>query len=442
MKCGACVIQWVLLGLATQVAGANWPAWRGPEGNGICLETNLPLHWGTNENVRWRVPLPERGNSTPIVWSNRVFVTQAVSPESRRTLMCFDRRGGQLLWQQGPVWTENEPTHDNNPYCSPSPVTDGERVVAWFGSAGVFCYDLAGRERWRRDLGRQSHVWGYAASPILHGELCILNFGPGQRSFIIALNRRTGETVWQFDVPPIPPDARWEDFGTTAAEWKRQGYSTVAEISGSCSTPLVVPMNGREELIVALELRVQALSPETGEPLWQCDGHNTCAYGSPFFGDGLVVVAETGFRNCSMAIRPGGRGNVTDTHRVWHADPPSSKACIGSGLIHEGRIYQVTAMGFAQCLDLQTGRTLWDERLTGSGARNSSWSSPVLAGARLYVPNQNADVFVLRAGPNFECLATNALGGETMNASLAVSDGEIFIRTHRNLWCISTNQPH
>jgi len=415
----------------------NWPTWRGPDGNGICRETNLPLHWSTNENVRWRVPLPDRGNSTPIVWGNHVFVTQAVPKASRRTLMCFDRRDGKLLWQQGPIWTEKDLTHDNNPYCSPSPVTDGERVLAWFGSAGVYCYDFAGRELWRRDLGRQSHVWGYAASPVLYGDLLILNFGPGQRSFIIALDKRTGKTVWQFDVPPIPPDAKWEDFGGNAKESKQQGYNTVAEISGSCSTPLVVRTDGGDELVVALELRVQALSPKTGEPLWRCEGHNTCAYSSPFFGDGLVVVTESGFRNCAMAIRPGGRGNVTATHRLWHFNPPNSKACIGSGVIFQDRIYQVTGMGFAQCLDLQTGRTLWDERLTGTGAQNSSWSSPVLAGDRLYVPNQNADVFVLRVGPKFECLATNSIGGEAMNASLAVSDGDVFIRTHKRLWCIS-----
>ena len=426
-----------VVALAIPAAAGNWPAWRGAEGNGICLETNLPLRWSTNENVRWRAPLPDRGNSTPIVWSDRVFVTQAVSKANRRTLMCFDRHDGKLLWQQGPTWTEKELTHANNPYCSPSPVTDGERVLAWFGSAGVYCYDFAGRELWRRDLGRQSHVWGYAASPILYGDLCILNFGPGQRSFVIALDKRTGKTVWQFDLPPIPPDAKWEDFGGNAEEWKKQGYNTVAEISGSCSTPLVIHDAERDELVVALELRVQALSPKTGEPLWRCGGHNTCAYGSPFFVDGLVVVSESGFRNCAMAIRPGGKGDVTATRRVWHFDPPNSKVCIGSGVIFQDRIYQVTAMGFAQCLDLQTGKTVWEERLNGSGARNSFWSSPVLAGDRLYVPNQNADVFVLRVGPRIECLATNSISGEMMNASLAVSDGDIFIRTHQRLWCVA-----
>jgi outer membrane protein assembly factor BamB len=178
-------------------------------------------------------------------------------------------------------------------------------------------------------------------------------------------------------------------------------------------------------------------APKTGETLWSCDGLNTGAYSSPVFGDGLVVAMGSGLRNAALAIRLGGRGDVTATHRVWHLSPPSSKACIGSGVISHGHIFSVTMMGFAQCLDLKTGQTVWDERLTGPGAKNSSWSSPVLAGDRLYVPNQNGDVFVLRAGPKFECLATNSIGGEPMNASLAVSDGALFLRTHRNLWCIA-----
>jgi outer membrane protein assembly factor BamB len=198
----------------------------------------------------------------------------------------------------------------------------------------------------------------------------------------------------------------------------------------------VVRADGRDEVVVALPLRVMAFALQTGDPLWSCDGLNTGAYSSPFFGDGVLGVTGSGLRNAAMVIRPGGRGDVTATRRLWHLSPPGSKACIGSGVISRGHIYQVTTMGFAQCLDLQTGRTLWEERLTGSGARNASWSSPILAGDRLYVPNQNADVFVLRTGPKFECLATNSIGSEQMNASLAVSGGDVFIRTHKNLWRI------
>jgi len=182
----------------------------------ICRETKLPLHWGTNHNVRWRAALPEPGNSTPIVWDRRVFVTQGLIKENGRTVMCFDRRDGRLLWQAGTTFTEKDSGGSANPPCTPSPVTDGRRVIAWFGSAGVFCFDLKGRELWRRDLGKQSHGWGYASSPVLYRGLCLLNFGPGQRSFLVALDTHTGNIVWQRDLPSIPrtPGGR-----TTAATW-------------------------------------------------------------------------------------------------------------------------------------------------------------------------------------------------------------------------------
>jgi outer membrane protein assembly factor BamB len=419
--------------VASSLAGLadNWPAWRGANGSGICQETNLPLRWSTNENVRWRVALPDRGNSTPIVWKEQVFITQAV--ETRRTLMCLNRRTGALLWRAGPTWTEQEQPPPDNPPCTPSPVTDGRRVIAWFGSAGVYCFDLRGRELWHRDLGRQSHVWGYAATPVLDGNLCFVNFGPGQRSFLVALDKRTGKTVWQYDVPRYGTDMKWSDLGGK----DRAGEPTVAETAGSWATPLIVPVGKQEELVVPFAARVMAFAPKTGALLWTCDGPNIGIYSSPVFGDGIVALSASGTTNTLLAVRPGGRGDVTETHRLWVERPGNNKTCLGAGVIHNGHIYQVNMMGFAECRELQTGRRVWEERLTGTGASNASWSAPVLAGDRLYVPNKNADVFVLRASPKFECLATNSIGGEPMNASLAVSDGEVFIRTDKHLWCIS-----
>jgi outer membrane protein assembly factor BamB len=427
----------ILATCGVQVGAADWPAWRGPEGTGICREDTLPLHWSTNENVRWRTPLPGPGNSTPIVWGKRVFLTQAVEKENRRTVLCLDRRRGNVLWQVGPTWTEADSGGDANPPCTPSPVTDGRRVIAWFGSAGVYCYDFKGREVWRRDLGRQSHGWGYASSPVLYRGLCLLSFGPGQRSFLVALEVGTGRIVWQYDLPPVPTDAKWEEYGGDLDSWKRLGSPAVAEVTGSCATPLVVRAGRRDEAVVALPMRVMAFAPKTGQPLWICRGPNTGAYSSAFSGEGLVAVMGSGLRNTALVVRPGGSGDVTATRRLWHQTPGNSKACLGSGVIFRGYLYQVTMPGFAQCLDLQTGQTVWEERLTGTGARNSCWSSPVLAGDRLYVPNQNADVFVLRAAPRFECLATNSIGGEPMNASLAIADAAIFLRTERQLWCIA-----
>jgi len=215
----------------------------------------------------------------------------------------------------------------------------------------------------------------------------------------------------------------------------------VAEVAGSWATPVVIRSGTRDELILTCPLRLTALAPRTGQTLWTCGGPNIGIYSSPFFGEGLVGVAANGFTNIVMAVRPGGHGDVSATRRRWCRSFPSSKACIGSGVIHEGRLYQMTYMGFAQCLELRTGQTVWEERMTGSGARNASWSSPVLAGDRLYFPNQNGDVFVVRPAPHFECVATNSIGGERMNASLAISEGAVFLRTHEHLWCVAEAKP-
>jgi outer membrane protein assembly factor BamB len=202
-----------------------------------------------------------------------------------------------------------------------------------------------------------------------------------------------------------------------------------------------VRAKGQDEIVVALPLRLAAFSTRTGSELWSCAGPNIGAYCSAFAGDGLVGLAACGFRNTLMVARPGGRGDVTATHRLWLKPVGNSQGHLGAGVIFQGHIFMVNFMGIAECFDLNSGETVWSERLPGTGARNSSWSSFVLAGDRLYVPNQNADVFVLRAGPKFDLLAVNSIGGEPMNASLAVSDGEIFIRTDRHLWCIGPARP-
>jgi hypothetical protein len=193
-----------ITGAASAWAG-DWPGWRGPEGTGVAAETGLPETWSTNANVRWRVDLPGPGNSSPIVWGNRVFVTQSIRKENRRTLMCFDRADGKLLWQSGVTYTEEEPTQESNPYCSATPVTDGERVLALYGSAGLSCYDFSGKELWHRELGKMTHMFGSAASPILYGDLCYVNFGPDEKARLIALSKTDGHTVWEAEPPKVDP---------------------------------------------------------------------------------------------------------------------------------------------------------------------------------------------------------------------------------------------
>jgi len=184
-------------------AANNWPAWRGPEGTGVSSEKGFPLKWSTDENVRWRVSLPDPGNSSPIIWGKRVFISQAIEKEHRRTLMCFDRETGKLLWQSGVTYKDEEPTQESNPYCSGTPATDGKRVYVCFGSAGVYAYDFEGKEAWHRDLGKLNHMFGNAVSPVLYQDLCVLNFGPDEKARLIALNKANGETVWEALPPKV-----------------------------------------------------------------------------------------------------------------------------------------------------------------------------------------------------------------------------------------------
>ncbi len=409
--------------LCTVVLANNWPAWRGENGLGITSETNLPRHWSATENVRWKTSLPDRGNSTPIVWGEKVFVTQAIEDGDRRLLVCFDRTNGKKLWEAGTVYHEAEVSHDQNPPCSASPVTDGERVIAWFGSAGMFCYDLNGKELWHLDLGKQKHTWGYAASPVIYKDLCILNFGPGERSFLIAVEKKTGKKAWQVDIPEVQPASRTDGFAG-----QKDGQI------GSWSTPILVQANGRDELIVSLAGKLVSYDPETGKEWWHCDGLNPLIYSSAIYGEG-VVVAMGGFHGTTIAVKLGGNGDVTKTHKLW--ERPRTDNYLGCGVIYDGHIYVQNTPGLGECIELKTGKVIWKERLNGKGPKNDSWSSMVLSGDRIYILNQSGDCIILKASPNFEAPEVNSIGNELTNGSLAVSNGELFIRTHKNLWCIS-----
>jgi outer membrane protein assembly factor BamB len=357
------------------------------------------------------VPLPEAGNSTPIVWGERVFLTQPLAAESRRTLMCFDRREGRLLWQSGVTIGAAERTHQTNPYASGSPATDGERVVCWFGSGGVVAYDFAGKELWRTDLGEHSHQFGYGGSPVIHGDLVFLNFGPGSREFLVALDKHTGKERWR------------HSSRTPGAD----------DILGTWSTPLVVEWAGQTQVISALRGEFAGLDPSSGKVLWHTDGHGPQAKTSPVFGEGIVIISGD-LQSSEAAVRLGGKGDITDSHVLWKKTPPKRR--VGTGVIQNGRYFGIQTPGIADCLKLETGEPIWEERLTGSGANNAVWSSPVLAGGKLYIMNQNGDVFVLRAGDKFEVLAVNSMK-EPTNASVVPSGPDLFLRTHKALWCVT-----
>ena len=402
------------------LAADDWPAWRGAAQNGVTGETGLPETWSNTENVAWKVPLPGPGNSTPAIFGDRVFVTCASEGGAVRSVLCFDRAAGKALWRRDTKFAGREATHDTNPYCSASPVTDGRRVFAWHGSAGVVAYAADGRPLWHRDLGPFRHVWGNAASPVLHEDKLILNLGPGPESRLVALDAASGKTLWENDLP--------EAKGKAPDHWK-----------GSWSTPVLHSLSAAPAptwiVVLSLPGYVAGFDPADGREVWRCRGLGDLVYTNPVVGNG-VVVAMSGYQGPAIGMRlpaPGERGDLTDTHRLWREEKPQQR--VGSGVVAGDHFYIVNDPGVAQCFELKTGRQVWRKRAAGS-----TWASSVLSGDRIYVTDQSGATVVFRASPEkFEVLHVNELG-ETTRASPAVSDGQIFIRTHENLYCIGVRK--
>jgi outer membrane protein assembly factor BamB len=417
---------WLLL--ATSLPAANWPAWRGPTGDGHSPEKNVPLTWSATENVRWKIALPEPGDSSPVVWGDKLFLTQSFEKEGGRTVMCYDRRDGKLLWKSGTTWTKPEQRYNQNPHCAASPVTDGERVIAFFGSAGLFCWDMNGKELWRRDLGPQAHEWSYAASPVLHGDVCVLYFGPGLNARLMGLDKTSGKTLWEFKEPAPLARPRTDGF---------KGQEKTGMV-GTFTTPSIVRAGQRDELIQTFPQFTRAFDPRTGRALWHCDGLNELVYASPVAGEG-VLVAMGGFFGTSLAVKTGGTGDVTATHRLWQT--VRTKNRLGTGVISGGHAYVLNTEGIAECLNLQTGASLWQERVKGPGKKGDSWSSMVLVDGHILCLNQSSETIVLKASPKFELVRVNSLDGELANSSHAISGGAVFIRTQKHLWCIGPAQP-
>ena len=409
----ATILLTILL-ITVSAHAANWPAWRGPHYDGTCDETGLPTTWSVPEkkNIAWSVELPDRGNSTPIVWGEKVFITQYIAKENRRELRCFDTKTGAQLWASGITFTDTEPTHATNPHCSGAPAADGERIIVSYASAGVYCYDFDGKELWHRDLGKQHHIWGGGPSPVIVGNVCFLNHGPSKDSKLVAMDKKTGAILWECAEPirtnelPSNPD-----------------------FYGSWSDP-VPTANG---LLMSWPFRVCAIDPSSGKDLWSCEGLNPLAYTSPILSEG-IVVAMGGFSGKALAVKVGGSGDVTATHRIWHH--PKSPQRIGSGAIFDGHIYILNDTGFAQCIDLKTGEERWNQRLNGKGATGQNWSSIVISEGKCYAVNQGGDAFVFKASPTFELLATNPMG-EKVIASIAVSGKRLYIRGHQHLFCVA-----
>ena len=445
----------------------NWPAWRGPLGTGLCAEKNLPVKWSKTENVRWRIALPEPGNSTPIVWGHRVFVTQAVG--ERRTLMCFNRADGRLLWQSGVTTKEKEPTHQTNPYCSASPVTDGERVIASFASDGLFCYDLDGKELWRHPLplALSGGRFGTGTSPIIVGDRVILNRDQYQYSSLLALDLATGRKVWDtprpessgsFGTPAIWPNNGVDEV-VLAGSAQLKGYElqtgverwTIPNVTGTVST---TPVVGEGMLFFAAWSQGQADSPR---PQWEKflaendkDGDGAVSIDElpparrDFIRswdrdrDGKITTADwekikagdARAENVLIAVRPGGTGDISETHVAWKYR--KALPYVPTPLVYDGRIYFVKDGGLMSSLDAKTGEPFYaQERL---GPTGNYYASPVLADGRIYLASLPGKLVVVKAGGTKPEVLHTADFGERILATPALVENKIYLRTQTKLY--------
>jgi outer membrane protein assembly factor BamB len=433
-----CVILFPAPAWAGDAAGQpldNWHQWRGPLATGVAPTGDPPVNWDAQTNVKWKAPLTGRGSATPIVWGDQVFVLTAVDtgrqadpaalpkPDTRfekKTkaptsyyqfyVLGFDRQTGQERWRH--LATEQVPHeghHETHSYAAASPTTDGRRLYVSFGSRGVFCYDLAGKLLWQRDLGRvQTRLgWGEAIEPVVHGNTLFLARDqevPGG-SFLIALDAATGETRWKVE--------RDEKTGWT--------------------TPLVVEQQGRSQLIVNGTNRVRSYDPETGKLLWQCGGQTVNAIPSPVATNGLVVCMS-GYRgSAATAIPLDAEGDVTNTAKVaWHHD--RGTPYVPSPLLVGERLYFTQANNaLLTCLNVHSGKPILDRvRLSGV---NSFYASPVAAAGRIYLVSREGTTLVLKEGDQLDILATNHLD-DTIDASPAIAGKQMFLRGERFLYCL------
>ena len=407
----------------TAADGGDWTRFRGPNGSGIAEgESGVPAEWGPDKNIKWKVPLPDAGNGSPIVVGDRVFVTCAEDQGRRRHLFCFNKADGEELWRRTVDYPDVEETHKTNPYCATTPASDGEHVVVFEGSAGIHCYDIDGSTVWSRDLGEFRHIWGYASSPIIYDGKVIQLCGPGERTFLTALDLSTGETIWETPEP-----------GGSASD--------KGKYIGTWSTPVIVNIDGQDQILCGMHTRAAAYDPDSGDVLWYVEGVSSergdLMYTSPMLGEDVAVIMG-GFRGPAFGMKLGGNGNVTEQNRLWY-DTEKNPQRIGSGVVLDDHVFMANAddSGSLECTNIHTGETRWLQRRTEDGPY---WGSVIYADGRLYVTGQKGITRVFAPNTDaYELISENDLG-EQSHSTPAVSDGELFLRTWQHLYCISTQE--
>jgi outer membrane protein assembly factor BamB len=413
------ILAGVFLATAGAVSAAeSWMQFRGPGGQGVSSEKTLPTNWSATENVVWKTPLPGPGTSSPIFVGDKIYLTcytgynvpgQVGDMEDlSRHLVCLNRASGKLLWKKDfkAKLPEQDRIRDDHGYASSTPVSDGKAIYCFFGKSGAYAFDLAGNQLWQADLGDELSGWGSAASPVLFENLVIVNASVESRK-LYALNKATGKEVWQID-----------------------------EIKESWNTPVLAKSSaGRTELLVAVMGQVLGIDPKTGSQLWSCETR------IPWYMVPSTVVEDGvsywigGRSGAAFAVKLGGKGDVSDSHRVWTGTTNSN---VPSPLVHEGHMYWASDnQGIVYCAEAASGKIVYQERLPRA---DQFYASPILADGKIYYLTRSGKTFVVAASPNFKLLATNDLrsGDERgmFNACPVAADGRLLIRSDKYLYCI------
>ncbi len=395
----------LIIDFTTIAKAESWPCWRGPRGDGTCIEQNVPANWDVAGAI-WKTEVPGQGHASAIVWGNRVCTATAVPASKERMLICLDRASGKILWQQTVVQGPLEAINKENSHASGTPATDGERVYVAFRVGDeivVAAHDLAsGKQLWLVRPGTHTGEWGFSNEVVLFRDMVILDGDSKGDSFLVALSRENGKTRWRISR-------------------SHQGISY--------SAPLIREIAGRTQLIQCGDRCVTSFDPETGKQLWTVDGPSQEFVATPTYSEktGLVFISSSWPKQVVFAIRPDGNGDVTKTHVVW--SDSKGAPYVPSLLVAGDYLLSVNNGGTAFCYEAATGKVLWQQKLGRHHA------SPVLVNGLVFFINDDGRINVIKPGATFERVATYELG-EPCYASPAISDGQVFLRGFKHIFCV------
>lgn len=388
---------------------ADWNQFRGPTGRGHVEATDIPTSWGESD-IAWKASLKGTGQSSPITHGDRIFLTGASEDGTERYIQCLSAKTGEVMWDATLPCSQPEEIHAMNSRATPTCVTDGNMLVAFFGPGGLHGFTVDGEKKWSRDLGEFPGGWGIAASPILLDGKVIQNCDSMGESSLLAVDIKTGETVWQ-----------------TPRETKPRG---------GWSTPILIEFDGKKELVLNGEFGVRGYDPETGKELWFCEGFNGRGAPVPEF-DGEFLYVVNGKPGDTYCVKPGGSGNVTATHRVWNAGRKGGRDLPSPAVVDDFLVIS-SMSGITTCYDTATGDAFYSERL-GEGIQVAA--GPLVANGLVYLQTvDGGDVIVIRPGKTLEIVSVNSLGqdaaGEIFRATLTPRPGGILIRSGKTLYAI------